>query len=908
MKKIIAIILCIALCLSDMTVVMAENEQEETYCTINAEFSDKVGQLEKIQVMVKDDHVYANAEELATRLGYKMASDNECVLIYNQENKSLPYGFTQFYIDDTKVTHTLFTEVVSSYEAPFETIKKDKGAWIPLEYSLLILNSGMMMLDNTVLIDIPQKDIIDICFDIVKNNAHYTFEWAEDFGYTEGDVFGLEWTSRLVNLLNGALKFDSESWAQLFNNLEFENVYYNKKYGEDLALLICTQSAKELDEIIEDVENAQNLLSSDGELGETLSSYSKGLDDNVGKLYEQCEELLEKVKNGNTNVVEYNRSYQALEEALDKQTWFSDLGGDVVMQLQSELSGVLSVLDIGTKIAEIVKYGKEFQNQDSFALQALLKYLEDTKENAMVSEDTALSMIEYSEQLQENVLSYSVKRWWDENIDEIIGEAIKESLGTQANVALIAWDLASSYIPILSSGLAAAENFELALYATALQYGAFDNSRNYRVQLFEDISDITPENLYKLAQYYYIYLKSCYITREAAVASLAGKMEIDSYKEKLQPLVDYQNAINTDIAEMLVKLKDAETNNDKLVYGFLPEDNVEYLEKYDDNKLIEVCFNQTMDIMNYLSDWTILTKILGLENNSTTDSIIDARKGDKFSIYCDTNSDYIYIGNSGDTDISVDGVKIGDSIENVIKLLDNMYWLKEDIQLYLGDENVDYLYYTTFKNGEFYGLHITYSIKDGIVTAWDLSNSVGYETVVTFAQNNVNEEWKKQYIDLIVKNGATWEKIAYTKYQLVDINNDEIPELYVHYGSVAEGDDLYSYANNSLIYQHMSDYGFSYIEGQNCFLDSGGRYDSYYDKLYVIDNGQFVLIHTGEYDVIWDSEGNEVYNYYWDGVKILEESEYMQLLQEIFDKEEAKHFGEENLYDSTEIIKNIMNY
>ena len=264
MKKIIAIILCIVLCLSDITVVLAENEQGEIYCTINAEFSDKVGQLEKIQVMVKDNHVYANAEELATRLGYKMASDNECVLVYNQENEALPYGFTQFYIDDTKVTHTLFTEVVSSYEAPFETIKNDKGAWIPLEYSLLILNSGMMMIDNTILIDIPQKDIIDICFDIVKNNAQYTFEWAEDFGYTVGDLFWTEWTSRLVNLLNGALKFDSESWAQLFNNLEFENVYYNKKYGEDLAMLICTQSTKELDEIIEDVEYAQNLLSSDG--------------------------------------------------------------------------------------------------------------------------------------------------------------------------------------------------------------------------------------------------------------------------------------------------------------------------------------------------------------------------------------------------------------------------------------------------------------------------------------------------------------------------------------------------------------------------------------------------------------------------------------------------------------------
>lgn len=652
MKKIIAIVLCIALCLSDMTFVMAENEQEEMYYTINAEFSDKVGQIEQVQVMVKDNHVYANAEELAGRLGYQVASNEEYVLVYNQDNEEIPYGFTQFYINDTRVTHTLFTEFISSYEAPFATIKNDKGDWIPLEYSLLILNSGMMIGDKGILVDMPQKDIVDICLDIVRNNDHYTFQWAEDFGYSIGDVYEIGISSHFVNLFNGILKFDDDSWAQLFNHMELENTYYNKEYGKDLAMLICTQSSKELNEIIEEVENVQNLLSEDGQLGEILSEYSKDLDKDVGTLYEECEEILEKVKRGNTDVVEYNRSYQALEDALDKQAWFSDLGGDVVMQVQSEITGALTLLEIGTKIAEIVKYGAEFQNQDEFAVQALLKYLEDTKEQAAVSRDTSLSMIEYSKQLQENVVAYSVKRWWDENIDEIIGEAIGESLSMQANAILIAWDLASNYIPVLSGGISGAEKFELALYGTALQYGAFDNSRNYRVRILSEEIDITPENLYQLSQYYYVYLKSCYITREAAIGSLAGKLEIGSNREKIQPLIDYQNAINTDIAEMLVKLKEAETTNEQLIYGFLPQNNKKYLKTYNDLKLIEKIKEQNVVEINdnkYTEDNDVSDR--GIEERIESETGLtclwfvegDFDKGENKEIYafvCTSATDY----------------------------------------------------------------------------------------------------------------------------------------------------------------------------------------------------------------------------------------------------------------------------
>lgn len=50
----------------------------------------------------------------------------------------------------------LFNKMVD-YEAPIETIKNDDGAWIPLEFSLLLLNSSDVVLDNQVHIEMPQR-------------------------------------------------------------------------------------------------------------------------------------------------------------------------------------------------------------------------------------------------------------------------------------------------------------------------------------------------------------------------------------------------------------------------------------------------------------------------------------------------------------------------------------------------------------------------------------------------------------------------------------------------------------------------------------------------------------------------------------------------------------------------------
>ena len=183
MRKIISLVLCIAMLISSSNIVLADESTEEAYHTVPVEFSDNIGNAETLQVMIKNDNVYANAEELGTRLGYEVGMSEEYVSIYNRDaDEKVPYGLTVFYYDSTKVGHMLFTQMADSYEAPFETIKNENGVWIPLEYSLLLLNSSMLVVDNTILIDMPSKNIIDIYMDVLKNNRTYLFDWQGDIG------------------------------------------------------------------------------------------------------------------------------------------------------------------------------------------------------------------------------------------------------------------------------------------------------------------------------------------------------------------------------------------------------------------------------------------------------------------------------------------------------------------------------------------------------------------------------------------------------------------------------------------------------------------------------------------------------------------------------------------------------
>lgn len=53
MRKIISLVLCIAMLISSSNIVLADESTEEAYHTVPVEFSDNIGNAETLQVMIK---------------------------------------------------------------------------------------------------------------------------------------------------------------------------------------------------------------------------------------------------------------------------------------------------------------------------------------------------------------------------------------------------------------------------------------------------------------------------------------------------------------------------------------------------------------------------------------------------------------------------------------------------------------------------------------------------------------------------------------------------------------------------------------------------------------------------------------------------------------------------------------
>lgn len=177
----------------------------------------------------------------------------------------------------------------------------------------------------------------------------------------------------------------------------------------------------------------------------------------------------------------------------------------------------------------------------------------------------------------------------------------------------------------------------------------------------------------------------------------------------------------------------------------------------------------------------------------------------------------------------------------------------------------------------------------------EINNCLPLDISTFTIKNEASNEWKEAYINYVNEHGNIYDSFGHTMeiYKLVNINNDSIPELYINFGTTAGGDVICTYYDGKVVEQPMWNYGFSYMEGQNIFRDAGGHMDVYHDKIYSIENGQFVLLHEGNYGaadnahIQFDSDGNPIYNYYWDGTEVSSETEYMNLLNEVYNAQQA---------------------
>lgn len=915
MRKILAVFLSFVLLLSSTVVSFASDETEATYGFVNVEYSDQVGSDEILNVMVKNSHVYVNAEQLCTRLGYQIdTSSADYVTIFNEANNNLPNISTQFFYNDNKVNRKLNFKNLDGYEAPFPSFHNEQGVWIPFGYSLLVLNSNMLILDDTILIDMPKKNILDICLEIMKNASSYLFDWAKDFGYTELDVNLIGGSSYFVNVLNGLLKMDSDSWIQLMQSLVLDSSSYDSKYGENIAMLLCTESDGELEALKKEAEKYQDLFSEKGKIGSLLSTYSNSIDTDVAAMYQTCSNILSDVKKGNSNPALFSRSYDALEKAFDKQTWFSNTGS-MILDVQKGVSDAVPILDMASKVAEILQYGQEFQNQDEYSINALEYFLKASNDNTITSETVKNSMREYSEKLKSNVVKYSASKYYKKHIGEWIGNIVKDGLGSQANMALIAWDLVSSHVPFISDKLSAADSFELALYSGILQADAYLNYLKFSNETLLS-GNVEVEKIYDLSKYCYILLKSCYITRNAATASLSGKRE--AVQEQLQSLIDSQNKKNSEIAEMLVTLKSAKDNNDKFEYGFLPDNNKKYLKEYNDKNIISIVKEQ-IEISSYFEQYTQLVEKLGMQITEPWQfSGSDSYMKDQF--YLEWLDTAFSMKNEGVSYIKLYGIGLGESSSQIEKALKDNGWVKYSSS----DTECTYL---AFLNNVIYMVAIQKD-DNGNVKSWYLNNwpeGEGISIAVELLKSDQypDEEWKREYISYIQKQGHLSSYI----YKLIDINGDEIPELYYDSGTIAGGAAVCSYLNDSFSEVVIYVSGLQYIEGKNIFRDTGGHMDRYHDKIYSIENEEFKLLYEGEYgaennsNIQLDENGAPIYKYYWNGSEVASEAEYTQLLDEVFDVNQgvspfdnAEYDGELGRYVGNglcgyeEIINEILQY
>lgn len=334
----------------------------------------------------------------------------------------------------------------------------------------------------------------------------------------------------------------------------------------------------------------------------------------------------------------------------------------------------------------------------------------------------------------------------------------------------------------------------------------------------------------------------------------------------------------------------------------------------------------TLEVSEYVGRFEELVSVLHMEGDQGIPVYAGVcYKNERFELEWDNSSGMFWIANDECEDVSVFGICLGMSKEEVAAEA------RRNGYLCIEQENGTNVVYALYGQeviciyAEYQNDVVSFCSADNYESA-DTVEEIRNILLVKEQYDLKNKEpWKNAYIDFIYEKGVTWEEYLdeyLEDYKLVNVDGDQIPELYINFGSTAGGDMICTYANNRLVSQYLYNFGFSYIEGNNLFLDSGGHMDEYYDAVYSIENGQFVLKNRGEFgakdnsQVQYDAQGAPIYDYYWNGTKISGEAEYETLLNAAFDSKRAIHpykdaggnYTDVGVFDYDEIIKQIAEY
>ncbi|MBR5226330.1 MAG: SH3 domain-containing protein [Clostridia bacterium] len=172
------------------------------------------------------------------------------------------------------------------------------------------------------------------------------------------------------------------------------------------------------------------------------------------------------------------------------------------------------------------------------------------------------------------------------------------------------------------------------------------------------------------------------------------------------------------------------------------------------------------------------------------------------------------------------------------------------------------------------------------------------------AENHADSkaEWKQIYRRWIQENDQEG-----FLYDLIFVNADDVPELAVDTQSEAGGCRILTVQNGVMDELMLRRRGFGYIARANLLCNSDGLMDSYFDDVYVIEDGRWTRIAAGEYfgyNGGWDEASGRYVcaSYLWNGEGMTMEA-YLDALDAVFPRERAVKAAFED--DSERMLKEL---
>ena len=172
------------------------------------------------------------------------------------------------------------------------------------------------------------------------------------------------------------------------------------------------------------------------------------------------------------------------------------------------------------------------------------------------------------------------------------------------------------------------------------------------------------------------------------------------------------------------------------------------------------------------------------------------------------------------------------------------------------------------------------------------------------------EPWQEAYIQYLQQDSDVAGQDGYT---LINMSTDKIPQLVEVGNCQAAGCRVVHFAEGKVHVTQLGRLNFTYIPNENLLCNSDGNMDTYYDLVYSMIDGEMTLIAQGHYgaadnsNLQFDSEGNPIYQYEWNGVEMSKE-EYAKELNRIYDTTKAVGYGYDNLYSVEEVIEMVEEY